>query len=165
MDIKIKSTLIILVTFIIGMIAGGMITQAFFKYQLEKALSMRLPKGFAAHFERIIEPTDVQRNALREILHKYGEKYSEIGQRIRKDFLPIQEAMRKELNSILTPEQRKRLDMRFFEHRPKRFFQRFPRKFPPPFPGEHKDRDGHLPGPPWREKRKDKEEKPKDSKQ
>jgi hypothetical protein len=163
MNIKIKTTLIILFTFIIGMAAGSMLTQVFFKFRMKKLLSMRAPLGFAAHFERIIQPTDEQRNAVRKILFKYGEKIHQVGQRIREEFIPINEAMHEELNAILTPEQKKRLEERFFRRGPGGFF-------PPPGDGPPRDRplspwsgpppDKGKPGtPPWLKKHPPKEHK------
>lgn len=152
MNIKIKTTLIILITFIIGMLAGAMITQAYLKYRMKKFLSMDMPAGFAAHFERIIEPTDEQRKALREILYKYGEKLSKMREKIRQEFLPINKAMEEELNSVLTPEQKKRLEDRFFRRGPGGFFRPPGEKPPgdrppgPPWPGDK------PPPPPWRKK-------------
>ena len=147
MNIKIKTTLIILITFIIGMVAGSMITRAYLKYRMKKILSMNMPAGFAAHFERIIEPTDEQRKALREILYKYGEKMSEMRQKIRQEFLPINQAMQEELNSILTPEQKQRLEERFFRHGPGGFFR--PPGDKPPGPPWHGDKPRR---PPWLKK-------------
>jgi Spy/CpxP family protein refolding chaperone len=161
MNIKIKTTLIILFTFIIGMVAGSMITQAFLKYRMKKVLSMNMPAGFVSHFERIIEPTDEQRKALREILYKYGEKMSEMRQKIRQEFLPINRAMEEELNSILTPEQRQRLERRFFRRRPGGFFRRPGDKPPGPWRRKFPDKDG----PPWRKKGPGKMEKPGDSRE
>jgi hypothetical protein len=163
MNIKIKTTLIILFTFIIGMVAGSMITQAFLKYRMKKVLSMNMPEGFAAHFERIIEPNDEQRKALREILYKYGEKLSKMREKIRQEFLPINKAMEDELNSILTPEQKKRLEKRFFRRGPGGFFRppgdRHPGDRPP---GPHWP-DDKPPHPPWEDKGPGKMEKPRDN--
>ena len=147
MNIKIKTTLIILITFIIGMVAGSMITQVYLKYRMKKILSMNMPAGFAAHFERIIEPTDEQRKALREILYKYGEKISEMRQKIRQEFLPINQAMQEEMDSILTPEQKQRLEKRFFGRGPGGFFR--PPGDRPPGPPWHGDKP---PRPPWLKK-------------
>ncbi|MGD2091569.1 MAG: hypothetical protein PVH61_35680 [Candidatus Aminicenantes bacterium] len=155
MNIKIKTTLIILFTFIIGMVAGSMITQAYLKYRMKKFLSMNMPAGFADHFERIIEPTDEQRKALREILYKYGQKMSEMRQKIREEFLPINRAMQKELNSILTPEQKQRLERRFFRRGPRGFFRHPGDK--PPGPPWHGDKP---PPPHWRKKEPGKIENP-----
>jgi Spy/CpxP family protein refolding chaperone len=158
MNIKIKTTLIILITFIIGMLAGSMITQAYIKYRMKKFLSMDMPAGFANHFERIIEPTDEQRKALREILYKYGKKMSEMRQKIREEFLPIDKAMREELDAILTPEQKKRLEERFFRRGPGGFFRPPGDKPPgPPWPGEKPP-----PPPPWLKKEPKQKEKTED---
>jgi hypothetical protein len=147
MDIKIKTTLIILFTFIIGMVAGAIITRAFFKYRMEKVLSMSVPSGFAAHFERIIDPTDEQRESVRKILNKYGQQMFQMRQKSLKEFFSINQAMQTELNSILTPEQRKRLEERFFRNRPGRFF------------GPTGDGPPH---PPWQNPPPDREGKPGD---
>jgi uncharacterized membrane protein len=155
MDIKIKTTLIILFTFIIGMMAGAVITRAFLKYRVEKVLSMSAPAGFTDHFERIIEPTDEQREAVRKILNKYGQQMFQMRQKNLKEFLSLNQAMKKELNSILTPQQIERLEERFLKHRPGKFLR--PGNGPP-----HPPWDGNGPPPPWEKSPKDRKGKPQD---
>ena len=155
MDIKIKTTLIILFTFIIGMVTGAIITRAFLKYRVEKVLSMSAPAGFAAHFERIIEPTDEQREIVRKILNKYGRQMFQMRQKNLKEFLSIDQAMQEELNSILTPEQRMRLEKRFSRRGSGRAF-RPPGERPPRRPWQ---RDKRSPRP-WRKNSPDKKEGP-----
>ena len=143
MNIKTKTTLIILVTFIIGMAAGSMVTQVFIKYRMKKVLSMRVPEGFADHFERIIEPTPEQREAVREILYKYGKKMAEEGEKMREQFEANREALNKELEAILTPEQKKRLEERFFAP------GHGDRPPGPPWMRVPPDKEGKMPPPPW----------------
>jgi len=150
MDIKVKTTLVILFTFIIGMVAGSMLTQAFFKYRMKKVLSMRGPEGFANHFERIIDPTPEQREAVRKILYKYGKKLAEEGEKIREQFRSNHEAINKELEAILTPEQKKRLEERFFNPERDKFFRDHgDRPPPPPWMKDFPKRDKPMPFPPW----------------
>ena len=159
MTIKIKTTLIIIFTFIIGMVAGSFITQAFYRYRMEKVLSMSAPALFTTHFERIIEPTAEQRESVRKILNKYGQQMFQMRQKNLKELFIINQSMQKELNSILTPEQQQRLQRRFFMRRPGRFFRPPGDDTPPPLPWQRDQLQHH----PWEKPPTDKKEKPGDS--
>jgi Spy/CpxP family protein refolding chaperone len=157
MAIKIKTTLIILFTFILGMVAGSFITQAFFKYRMEKVLAMGAPEGFIDHFERIIEPTSKQRESVRKILDKYGQQMFQMRQKSLKAFLALNQAMQKELKSILTPRQQKRLEERLLKRPPGKFDR----------PGRPGNKHPHPPWgvdepppPHWQQRPPDKEGKP-----
>ncbi|MGE5341292.1 MAG: hypothetical protein ACM3SY_07395 [Candidatus Omnitrophota bacterium] len=153
MNIKIKTTLIILSIFIIGMVTGIMVTRAFIGYQMKKILSMRAPRGFTEHLERIIEPTETQRDQVRKVLTKYGAAFFAIDEKMRKELLSLKVAMGKELDAILTPEQKERLEQRFMRPRPgpgpRGFFKGMgPKRFGP---GRHHsffDPDAPPPPPP-----------------
>ena len=94
---------------------------------------------------------------------------SKMRQKIRQEFLPIDKAMRKELDAILTPEQRKRLEERFVRRGPGGFFRppggRPPHDRPPgdkppgpPWPGEKPPQP-----PPWLKKEPKQKEKTEES--
>jgi hypothetical protein len=112
-SIKTKTMFIIILTFIIGMVAGALIDRALMQNQVKRFMGKRPPEMFVYHYERIIQPTDSQKKALRIILLKYAEKMAEIQIKMREKIFPLNEALKKELNPILTTEQLKRLSERF----------------------------------------------------
>ncbi len=152
MNVKLKSSIIIIVTFVFGMIAGALLNQTYLEYKMKKILSMRKPEGFAAHFERIIEPTNDQRKAVHEILLKYGKRIFEVGERFRKEFFPIPPEMKHDLDKILNPQQKKRLQEYFMKFGPPGFSRPFREGHPPgpgphPWPGENENKPGRPVGP------------------
>jgi hypothetical protein len=138
MNLKIKSTLIIIGTFIIGLIVGIIVTKSFFHPPgvIDKIAELKSPRGFMERFERIIEPTQSQRSKIRKILRDHFEKVHEQSRQFRGRFMQLNDSLRTELDPILTDEQKERLDemeKRFREHERGGFGMRPPhpkRKFP-----------------------------------
>lgn len=137
MTVKVKLSIIILVTLVIGMMLGALIQGAFMRNQFHKRITrLRTPEGFVRRFERVIQPTETQKPEIDKILLRNFE-------RLNKRLAPPVQEMRRvidtlqmELDPVLTPEQQARLH-RHFEHM---------RRFPPPPPGR-------PPGkPPWKRK-------------
>jgi hypothetical protein len=132
MNTKIKATFIILITLIIGIIIGSMLSRAYLLYRVKKLIPFRRePINFINHIEEIIQPTAEQREQVREILKKHAEQTLEIHNRHQKEIQESIEALNAELDPILTPEQKKRLKEGF-----PGFHGRFPAAPPlrePPF--------------------------------
>lgn len=112
-SIKAKTTVIIIVTFITGMVAGVLLDRAYMHHRMKGFLKMRTPKTFVDHFERVIQPTEEQSKKIRPILLKYGKQLTDIQRKFRSQFEPIHRALQKELAPILTKEQKERLTDRF----------------------------------------------------
>jgi hypothetical protein len=103
MNLKVKSSLIIIFTLIIGMLLGGVVVATFLKKDgmRDRIAAMRKPDGFSRRFERIIEPDSSQQEIIREILGKHFN-------RVKK----TSHSLRMELEPILTKEQKERLIQR-----------------------------------------------------
>ena len=135
-----KTILIILITLIIGMIIGALVTGAFARHRVRRFMSMREPGHLSARIERIIGPDESQREAVREILRKHSEQFLEIHSEFEGEMLALRDSLKKDLEPILTDEQKARLE-------------RGPRH-PGPFgdkgrrPGPHHGGKGRRPGPP-----------------
>ena len=143
MNLKVKSTLIIIGTFVIGMIVGIIVTKSFFHppKMIDKIAELRSPHGFMERFERIIEPTESQKTKIRNILREHFEKMHKQSQQFRGRFMNLNDSLRAELDPILTDEQKARLDemqKRFKEHERGGFGLRPPRPNRN-FPSEKKD--------------------------
>jgi len=109
MNYKVKITGVILITLIIGMILGSLISGAIVRYHLSKIEDFREPGGFERFMERVVQPDESQHEKLKEIIDKYSEQLNEM--RIHAE--AIIDSMTTELDSILTPEQKSRLEKRF----------------------------------------------------
>ena len=129
MNIKVKTAIIIIITLIMGIIIGAMLNRALLQRRINRAFSWRLPDYMVTSIERIIQPDQDQRERLRDILKKHAERMMEIRENSRKDMQESFESLQKKLDSILTPEQKRRLQRRL--PRPLQRFRRFPKG--PPF--------------------------------
>lgn len=135
-----KTILIILVTLIIGVIIGALVTGAFARHRVRRFMSMREPEHLVTRIERIIGPDESQREAVREILRRHSEQFLQIHSQFEGEMLALRDSLKKDLEPILTDEQKARLE-------------RGPRH-PGPFegkgrrPGPHLGGKGRRPGPP-----------------
>ena len=137
MNIKAKTTIILLLTFTIGIFIGAMLNRAWLHNRIKKAFSWRNPNYIAANFERIIEPETRQAEAIRKILKQHAKRVSKIRKDYRKEMQSAFESLKKEMDAILTPEQKRRLNQRIPPP-----FRRFPRnpRHRPPLPPLGEDR-------------------------
>ncbi len=128
MNIKAKTALIIIITLALGIVIGAMLNRALLQRRINRAFSWRSPDFMITNFENIIEPGQKQRKLIRQILNKHAERMMELRENSRKDMQEEFESLQKELDLILTPEQKNRLMRRLPD--PLRRFRRF-QKGPP----------------------------------
>lgn len=130
MKTEIKTAVVILVTLLIGILIGSLLTGALARYRVSRFVSMREPGRMVAHLERMIEPDASQREAVREILAKHAERFAEIGSQFHAEMSALRDSLKKDLDPILTEEQKARLER---EPRPPRGKRRGGRRPGPPF--------------------------------
>lgn len=112
MNTKSKTTLIILGTLMIG-IAMGALVSGTWRQQREHRFERMMPhQRFLQVMERIIQPTDEQREAIDQILEKRSEQISAIQEEHESEVRAILDSLRSDLASVLTEEQRTRLEDR-----------------------------------------------------
>ena len=132
MNTRIKTTLVIVITLVIGMIIGALIHGAVMRNRYRQiAFRMRTNEGFMRRMERVIQPDESQRKALRAVLEKHFQRMSEFGA----GFQSMMDSLKNELDLILTEEQRERL-----ERGP---LGRGGRRFDRPFGGKPRGRRNH----------------------
>jgi Spy/CpxP family protein refolding chaperone len=143
MNMKAKTTLIIIATLLIGIIFGALFSRAYLHHRIKRAFIMVDPNRFMPFFEQIISPTPEQREQIRKIIRKHADEVWEIRNDFDERMSTSLESLRKELNSVLTPEQKARMEKMMKERRPwmrrdsppfprrKRPFPKPQRKFPP----------------------------------
>jgi hypothetical protein len=117
---------IIVGTLLIGVVIGALIVGPLVaRHHFRRIADLRTPKGFAERLEEIIQPDQSQVQTLRPILMKYAESFDEVASRHREEVKNMIDSLDAELDTILTDEQKARLEDR------RRGFG------PPGEPGEH----------------------------
>lgn len=146
MKIETKTYVIIMLTLVIGMIIGALITGAVVRHRIRQFMSLGRPDHLTARIERIIEPTAAQRDTVHQILMEHARQFHEIHGRFESQLLALKDSLKKDLDPILTAEQKERLERapRPPEHfRDRRPGGRKDRRPGAPLPGEE-----HPPGAP-----------------
>lgn len=114
MKTEAKTVLLLVGTLVLGMVIGFFGHGVFMRDQFKRQTRhMRTPDGFVHRFLSELNPTEEQREAIQEILKKHYEEMAAY----REAFRPKMEAMRKELDAILTDEQKKTLDEKLLKKR------------------------------------------------
>jgi uncharacterized membrane protein len=140
MRIETKSTVILLVTFLLGGLIGLLAMGAIGQRRASRVAEMR-ERGFAMQFERLIEPRDeAQREAIQAVLSAAAERNRETMEGAREEIRSSLEEMREELEPLLDEDQRAQLD-----EAAKRF-RRGPPGRPPGEPGFGPPGPGRRPG-------------------
>jgi len=137
MNIKLKFSLIIIITLIIGAAIGFEISEITIKNRFDEMNNFKEPKGFVKIFEDVIQPEIGQQAAIESILFKYHNKIDSVSKLNMNFVSSIIDSMKAELNKNLKPEQIERLDREMTRM-----------KNTPPPPGEgmpHKQHDGNHP--------------------
>jgi hypothetical protein len=117
---------IIVGTLLIGVVIGALIVGPLVaRHHFKRIADLRTPRGFADRLEEIIQPDETQVATLRPILVRYGEDFDEVFSRHRREMHDMIDSLHAELDTVLTDEQKARLEER----------QR--RMGPPGEPGDH----------------------------
>ncbi len=136
---KAKTTLVIIITLIIGIVLGAMLNRTFMHLRIRRAFDAVNPFRFTRILEQAIDPTPEQKRQIREILQKHAKNIGELRNNFEDGMLSSFESLKKELDSALTPEQKERLEEMLRKRRPwlRRERSPFPRRegpFPKPKP-------------------------------
>lgn len=110
MNIKLKITLFIITTLVLGIIIGAMLNRALIQNRIKNILSKRTPDVFVPFIEERIEPDPIQSKEIRNILKKHAKHIEDIRANFRVELQSAFESLRTELDPLLTPEQKKRLE-------------------------------------------------------
>lgn len=110
MNVKLKTSLIIAVTLIAGIAIGALANRALLQNRVQRVFSMRSPNVFVQSYLETIKPNAGQEKQIKEILERNGQRITEIRSKSREDLESSMVAMMSELESVLTPEQIKRLE-------------------------------------------------------
>jgi Spy/CpxP family protein refolding chaperone len=118
MNMKVKTTIIIIITLIFGIVLGAMLNRTFTHRRIRRAFDAVNPIRFTMILERAINPTEEQKNQIREILQKHAEQVEKLRGDAMEEMQTSLQTLKKELDSVLTPEQKERLERMMRERRP-----------------------------------------------
>jgi hypothetical protein len=142
MNIKVKTALILLLTFTFGIIIGALLNRALLENRIRRTIRWRNPGGMINRYERVIHPDSNQEKLLKGILDRHARRLVEMREDFQKEMEVELESFRKEMTSVLTPEQVKRLEERLF--RPPQWMRK-PRDQRRPFPDRRRNRQPDKP--------------------
>jgi len=109
MNIKIKFTIIIIVTLLIGIMIGFEISEISIKSKFREMDRFRQPGGFTEMFERIIRPDAEQKPVVYSILLKYHKMLDSISNSGMTQVSAAMDSMKLELKKSIKAEQYERL--------------------------------------------------------
>lgn len=109
MNVKIKTALIIIITLIIGIFLGAMLNRALLRHRIQKTFFMHKPDGLVFFIEEMIQPEGDQRDQLRTIVEKHAGRMEEMRKKFFQEMQAERESFLKEIEPLLTPEQKERL--------------------------------------------------------
>lgn len=118
MNIKAKTTLIIIITLIIGIVLGALLNRAFMHLRIRRAFDTVNPSRFMVMLERAIGPNPDQKKLVKEILQKHAKDVAELRKNLSDGMQSSFASMRKDLDSVLTSEQKERLEKMMKDRRP-----------------------------------------------
>lgn len=115
MKTKSKTILIILATLVIGAAIGALLTGLVRQNREHRFTRMMPEQQFRRVMEHIIQPNDEQRKAIDRILTKRFAQITEIQEQYQNEIFVLYDSLRKDLSSVLTADQRFRLEKRLAE--------------------------------------------------
>lgn len=118
MNMKVKTTIVIIITLIFGIVLGAMLNRSFTHRRIKRAFDAVNPNRFTMIIERAIDPTPEQKKQISEILQKHAKKDAEFRKKLADEMQSSIQSLQKELESVLTPEQKERLEKMMKERRP-----------------------------------------------
>ena len=129
MKLQIKAVVVILSTFILGVVLGYLANDLLSPKPPRRIGGMREFDRFLALHERIINPTDAQQDTVEKILRKNYQRLQNKFKEHQDEITAILDSIQVELEPFLTEEQKERMKNR-------REFMKEGRGFPPGMPGE-----------------------------
>ena len=74
MNIKVKTALILLLTFTIGIIIGALLNRALLENRIRRTITWRNPGGMINRYRRVIQPGSDQSKLIKNILDKLSQE-------------------------------------------------------------------------------------------
>ncbi|NQU66876.1 MAG: hypothetical protein HQ510_02935 [Candidatus Marinimicrobia bacterium] len=114
-----KSIVIIVSILVLGLILGILSTRFLIKGRVSDFADMRNPKGFVNLFERMLDPSDEQADAVKNILDSHHERFLVLREKHLEDMRTIMDSLQSELEPHLSKDQLKRFEERMLHPNPR----------------------------------------------
>lgn len=150
MNVRMKFAVYLVFTLLFGIAIGILLNRALLQKKIKDMLMMRASGRIVPQLEEIVRSAGPeQRESIREIFDKYETKMADIHLRFREEIEAAFKSLKADVDPLLTPEQKIRLDEML--PKPPPFLKREPGGFPPPPPGGPGPSPGWPPGLPLEE--------------
>ena len=110
MNLKLKNSLILTGTLILGIIIGVLISGRAIHYKMKNARNFYTERGFNREIMKVIKPTDEQLKQLRPLFQKQAKKNQALFRRCKEKRDELFIEFRSELENYITDEQLKHFD-------------------------------------------------------
>lgn len=114
MKTKTRSILVLIGALLIGAFIGVISSNLIYNKRLDDRIrGFRNPDKFIERIEKVIEPTEAQREKLREILYAHHDKFVKTGKEFRSRMKANSDSLKAKLENILTDEQNEKMKSLF----------------------------------------------------
>lgn len=110
MNLKVKNTLIISGTLVLGLILGMLICGRYTKMRLNNFRNFYTEKGFVKQFVKTVHPSPEQMKQLKPLFKENLDKNRALIKECKENKRMLYQEFRKKASEILTPEQLEKLD-------------------------------------------------------
>lgn len=112
MSTRTKTIVVIIATLLIGIAIGALATGALREKRAKHIEAMLPGQRFLRVMERIIQPTPEQRATIEGILKKRSDQIGALNEEYQGEIRAVLDSLHSELDAVLTPEQKSRLEKR-----------------------------------------------------
>lgn len=109
MNVKTKTTFIIIFTLLLGVALGSMLNRALLQRRIARTLSWRNPTALASNLEDLLSPQGKNAGEIRKILGEYAEALVGLRESSQQDMQELMQSLESSLDPYLTPEQKQSL--------------------------------------------------------
>jgi len=108
-----KSVLLLVVTLLLGIVLGGVLTGWWVQSRADRVRALRTPSGFVERVVERVEPTSAaQRDSVEVIARRAARQLERLRRSHRQQTMTVLDSMRVELRTVLSEEQINTLDRR-----------------------------------------------------
>jgi hypothetical protein len=113
-----KSVLLLVVTLLLGIVLGGVLTGWWVQNRADRVRALRTPAGFVERVVQRVEPTSAaQRDSVEVIARRTARQLERLRRSHRQQTMTVLDSMRTELRTVLSEEQINTLDRRLQRRR------------------------------------------------
>lgn len=142
MNIRLKTSLIVIITLILGIILGILFERSIIHEHFKrKIMQRRFSDVFRTKMERLINPDSTQHDTVKSILDKHSKRMGEIDSLVHSRIQSNFDSLKNDLKFVLHDDQYKRVEEKLDQ------LKKYRRMKPPPMPPKGSGR--HFQEEPW----------------